>query len=91
MPGVVAAHLDGSPNVEALARQPYPYRCHIRVPDSYWVTGQRAADILAVNRTRLNQLAGKGLVPFEMHANGTRMYRRELLMTVAKAREARWH
>ena len=39
----------------------------------------------------LNQLVAVGLVPIEIHAGGRRMYRREQMLTVANAREARWH
>jgi hypothetical protein len=55
------------------------------------VTGLRAADILGVNMARVRQLAYTGLISCERHADGTFMYRREQLMTVANAREARWH
>jgi hypothetical protein len=78
-------------DVEALALRSYPYRKHNHESGSYWVTGQRAADILGVNMARVRQLAHAGLIPAERHADGTFMYRRELLMTVANAREARWH
>lgn len=77
-------------DVEALALQVYDHRRHRDDPDSYWVTGQRAADILGVNIARLNQLVAKGFLPFEVHADGTRLYRREQLAIVANAREARW-
>lgn len=77
-------------DVEALALRTYRHRQHRHDDGSYWVTNQRAADILGVNVARLNQLASKGLVPFEVHADGTRLYRREQLMTVANARQARW-
>jgi hypothetical protein len=43
-----------------------------------------------VNVARLNQLAAKGFLPFASH-DGRRFYRREQLMTVANARDARWH
>ena len=42
-------------------------------------------------RKRLNQLVAAGFVPFEVHADGRRIYRREQMLTVANAREARWH
>lgn len=75
---------------ERLALQTYRHRKHVSDPDFYWVTGKRAADILGVNVARLNQLAAKGFLPFEVHADGTRMYRRRQLEVVANAREARW-
>jgi hypothetical protein len=78
-------------DVEALALRTYAYRKHIGDPGSYWVTGQRAADILGVNMARVRQLAYAELIPAERHADGTFMYRRDQLMTVANAREARWH
>jgi hypothetical protein len=40
---------------------------------------------------RLNQLAGKGFLPFEVHVDGTRLYRRQQLEVVSNARDARWH
>lgn len=58
---------------------------------SYWVGATAAARILGVNVSRLNQLVAAGRVPFELHADGRRVYRREQLLTVANAREARWH
>lgn len=58
---------------------------------SYWVGAAVAAGLLRVGVARLNQLVAAGRVPYEVHASGRRMYRREQLLTVANAREARWH
>ena len=77
--------------VEALALVSYEHRRHIAEEESYWVTGRRAAAILGVNLARLNQLAAKGFLPFAVHADGTRLYRRRQLEVVANARDARWH
>lgn len=77
-------------DVEALAVRTYKHWRHKNDPDSYWVTGRRAAAVLGANVSRLNQLATRGFLPFEVHADGTRMYRREQLLTVANARQARW-
>ncbi len=77
--------------VEQLALSVYPWRRDLRGDASYWVTGQRASGILGVNVARLNQLANAGRLPFETHEDGTRLYRRDQLRTVANAREARWH
>jgi hypothetical protein len=77
-------------DVEALARRLYRRRDHIADVEPYWVTGQRAAHILGVNVARLNQLANRGFLPFQTH-DGHRFYRREQLMTVTNASEARWH
>ncbi len=43
------------------------------------------ATILGVNRARLNQIAAKDIIPFEVHADGTRLYRRQQLEVVANA------
>ncbi len=67
----------------------YRWRDHLGELDAYWITGQRAADVLGVNVARLNALAVKGFIPHETHADGTRLYRREQLEVVANAREAR--
>jgi len=77
-------------DVEALTLQVYDHRLHRDDPESYWVTGQRAANILGVNVARPNQLVAKGFLPFEVHADGTRMFWRAQLAIVANAREARW-
>lgn len=77
-------------DVEALALRIYRWRQHLNDVDPYWLTGQRAAVVLGVNVTRLNQLVARGFVSFEVHADGTRLYRREQLAVVAKARDARW-
>jgi hypothetical protein len=77
------------PDVEALALQTYKHWRHKHDPESYWVTGRRAAAVLGVKVSRLNQLATRGFLPFEVHADGTRLYRREQLLTVANARAAR--
>lgn len=77
-------------DIEAMALQVYDWRSHIRQPEGYWITGQRAADVLGVNVSRLNVLAGKGFIPYEVHSDGTRLYRREQLEIVAQGRHARW-
>jgi excisionase family DNA binding protein len=77
-------------DVEALALRKYRYQRHAGDAGSYWVTGQRA-DILRANMARGRQLAYARLIPCERHADGTFVYRREQLMTVANARESRWH
>jgi predicted site-specific integrase-resolvase len=76
--------------VEQLARRSYDWRKRLHDDQSYWLTGQRAADVLGVNRARLNQLADRGFVPYVTHDDGTRLYRREQLEVVANARQARW-
>jgi hypothetical protein len=77
-------------DVEALACEVYPWWDHLDDADSYWITARTARRILGVNHTRLNQLAVRGFIPFEMHADGTRLYRRAQLQVVANARDVRW-
>jgi hypothetical protein len=43
--------------VEALACQVYRWRRTLHDPDSYWVTGARAAELLGISPSRLDQLA----------------------------------
>lgn len=75
--------------VEALALRTYQHRRHMGNELSYWVTSQRAAEILGVTVARLHQLIAKGFVPYEVQTDGTRLYRREQLEVVANARQAR--
>lgn len=71
-------------DVEALASEVYAWRRHLEEPDSYWVTGQRAADVLGVSRSRLGQLAAAHRLAHVRHQDGTRLYRRHRLESQAK-------
>ena len=77
-------------DAEALALQLPSSRLAFDPDTAYWVGATQAARLLGVNVSRLNQLVAAGRVPFEVHADGRRMYRREQVLTVANAREARW-
>jgi len=61
---------------------------HSRWPNSYWVTRDQAAAILGVNRARVGQLVGAGLVPYERARTVRRqiVFRRDQLTVVARAR-----
>ncbi len=61
--------------VEQLALRLYDWRAHVRELNAYWTTGQRATDVLGVNVARLKVLADKGYIPYELHSDGTRLYR----------------
>jgi hypothetical protein len=75
--------------VEGLASEIFSWRRHSHDPDPYWVTGQRAADVLGVSRSRLGQLADAHHVPHVRHQDGTRLYRRRELAALKHARESR--
>lgn len=74
--------------VELLATETFHWKTAAESGDeaTYWVTGQRAADLLGVNRARLGQLADAGRLPFVRHQDGTRLYRRHQLEVIANAR-----
>lgn len=76
---------------EALALQLPSSKMQFDADTSYWVSAKGAAAILGVNVSRLNQLVAAARVPFEVHASGRRLYRRQQVEVVANAREARWH
>ncbi len=59
--------------------QVYLWRRHLDDTDAYWLTAGRTADVLRVKVTRLNQLVAADLVPYVVHSDGTRLYRREQL------------
>ncbi len=69
----------------------HDWRRHTDNPASYWMGSHKAAEMLGVPRQRLGQLGDKGSVPFVRHRDGVRLYRREQLLTIANARDARWH
>ncbi len=77
-------------DAEALALQLRSSRVPFDPETSYWVGATGAAKVLGVVVARLNQLVAAGRLPYEVHADGRRIYRREQMMTVANAREARW-
>jgi excisionase family DNA binding protein len=58
-------------DVEALAAAVYDWRRHVDDPDSYWLTGQRAADVYGVNRARLSELSRADRLPFVVHRDGS--------------------
>lgn len=70
-------------DVEQFATQVYRWRRHVDDPAAYWVTGQAAADVLGLSRARVTQLAVRDRLPFVVHCDGTRLYRRAQLVIVA--------
>ena len=76
-------------DVEAIARTVYRWKRHTSDAHSYWVTSGQAAEILSLSIPRLKQLAAAGRLPFVTHEDGTRLFRREQITTIANAKEAR--
>jgi hypothetical protein len=72
-------------DVETLAVTVYDWRWHVHDPGSYWVTGQRAAHVLGVNRARLSALSQADRLPYVVHRDGVRLYRRSQLEVIARA------
>ncbi len=54
----------------------YRWRQHLDDADSYWITGQEAADVLGVNLSRVRVLAAKDRIPYVLQVDGTRMHQR---------------
>jgi hypothetical protein len=75
--------------IEALAVEVYPWRAHVRAPDSYWVTVGQAAEILEISIPRVKQLVEKGFLPTVKHRTGVTLFRRDQLHVVANARISR--
>ncbi len=75
-------------NAEALALQLPSSRVALNLDTSYWIGATGAAAILGVKVSRLNQLVAAGRVPFEVHADGRRMYHRSHPVAGARYRPA---
>jgi hypothetical protein len=70
--------------VAALAADVHPWLRHVHEPATYCVVGRDAAEIVGVTRATLTRLTEMDRVPFVRHRDGTRLYRRAQLETVAK-------
>ena len=46
---LMRGHVVTPGEVESVALEYYPWRAHLRDPDSYWITVSQAADILGVS------------------------------------------
>jgi hypothetical protein len=71
--------------VEALATEVYAWRSRLQEDGSYWVTRQTAAQVLGVSRARLGQLAARDRLPYLVHQDGTRLYRRAQLQVMSRS------
>lgn len=72
--------------VESVALECYPWRAHLRDPDSYWVTVSQAADILGVSDAELRQMLTYRRLPFFTHKSGVRLMRRQQIEEIAHHR-----
>lgn len=70
--------------VEELAMKVYDWRKRFADPLAYWVPAQRAADILGVSQARLRGLTDSGRIPSAVHSDGTRLFRRQQLESIAR-------
>ena len=69
--------------VESVALEYYPWRAHLRDPDSYWITVGQAADILGVSDAEVRQLLTHRRLPFSTHRSGVRLMRRRQIEEIA--------
>ena len=78
-------------DVEQLVALVYDWRAHLHDPTSYWVTGEDAAELVGVSSSRMRLLTAEDRLPYVLHVDGTRLYRRGQLEVVAQGRDAMWH
>jgi predicted site-specific integrase-resolvase len=76
-------------SVEHLAATVYGWLTHRNDPHPYWVSGQRAAATLGVDRETLERLNREDRLSGIRHRDGTTLYRRQDLVAVHHARDAR--
>ncbi len=76
-------------DVEAPACELYHWRAHTHDPESYWVTGEAAAELMGVSGARMRKMAAEDRLPCVVHVDGIRPYRRAQLDTLANSRDAR--
>jgi predicted site-specific integrase-resolvase len=76
-------------SVEHLAAHVYGWLTHRNDPHPYWVSGQRAAATLGVDRATLERLNQEHRLSCIRHRDGTTLYRRLDLIAVHRARDAR--
>ena len=76
--------------VEQLAMTTRPVRQLI--DGDYWVSRRGAATVLGVSERRVTQLTGADRLPYVVHRDGWRLYRREQVEVVgnAAAGQVRW-
>ncbi len=72
--------------VESVAFEYYPWRAHLRDPDSYWITLSQAADILGVSDAELRQMLTYRRLPFFTLKSGVRLMRRQQIEEIAHHR-----
>lgn len=78
-------------DVEALAVAVYDWRRHVDDPGSYWLTGLACCRYARRQRARLSELSRADRLPYIVHREGVRLYRRCQLEVIAQSRAAGWH
>ena len=76
-------HIVTPGEVESVALEYYPWRAHLRDPDSYWITVRQAADILGVSDAEVRQMLSHRRLPFSTHKSGVRLMRRRQIQEIA--------
>lgn len=78
---------DGRPvtpgEAEAIAEKSYPWRRHLRDPNSYWITTSEAARLLQKSPQRVKRLLDQHQLPHVLHASGVRLMRRKQIEAIA--------
>ena len=80
---LMRGHVVTPGEVESVALEHYPWRAHLRDPDSYWVTVGQAADILGVSDAELRRMLTHRRLPYFTHASGVRLMRRAQIEEIA--------
>jgi predicted site-specific integrase-resolvase len=76
-------------SVEQLAAQVYGWLKHRKDPCPYWVSGERAASTLGVDRETLERLNQQHRLACIRQPDGTTLYRRQDLVAAHNTRDAR--
>jgi excisionase family DNA binding protein len=80
---LMRGHVVTPGEVESVALDYYPWRAHLRDPDSYWITVSQAADILGVSDAELRRMLAHRRLPFSTHRSGVRLMRRRQIEEIA--------
>ncbi len=92
-PGAVARYVTAQlplEQVEQLALRTRPVRALVAGPVSYWVTRRGAAGVIGVSDRQVAYLTDADRLPYVVHSNGWRLYRRAQVEVIGNARRERY-